>query len=130
MPRSPRALADDLAALIVVRPRDSALRVLLDGVGYHALSDALVPRLSAAGRPPLPVHTSDFLRPAGERFAWGREDEESFRTRWLDAGALEREVLSRQDKYLPALWDAEADRSARQARRPVPEGAVLLVRSG
>ena len=101
--------------------------MLLDGVGSRALSEALVPRLAAAGRPPLPVHAEDFLRPAGERFEWGREDEESFRTRWLDAGALEREVLSRQDDYLPALWDAEADRSARRARDPVPEGAVLLV---
>ena len=101
--------------------------MLVDGVGSRGLADALVPRLAAAGRPPLPVHAADFLRPAGERFEWGREDEESFRTRWLDAGALEREVLSRQDAYLPALWDAEADRSARRSRQPVPDDAVLLV---
>lgn len=101
--------------------------MLLDGVGARPLADALVPRLAAAGRPPLPVHAAGFLRPAGERFEWGREDEESFRTRWLDTGALEREVLSQNDAYLPALWDAAADRSARQPRRPVPEGAVLLV---
>ena len=109
------------------RPRERALRVLVDGVGGRTLVDALAPRLAAAGRPPLPVHAEDFLRPAGERFEWGREDEESFRTRWLDAAALEREVLSRQEDYLPALWDAETDRSARRAREPLPAAGVLLV---
>ena len=103
------------------------MRVLVDGVGSGPLADALVPGLRAAGRPPLRVRAQDFLRPAGERFEWGREDEESFRTRGLDAAALEREVLARQDAYLPALWDAEADRSARRAVEPVPPGAVLVV---
>ena len=102
-------------------------RVLLDGVGSRALSDALVPGLRAASRPPLQVHAEDFLRPAGERFEFGREDEESFRTTWLDAAALDREVLSREGGYLPALWDAAADRSARRQVQPVPPGAVLLV---
>ena len=73
------------------------------------------------------MHAADFLRPAGERYEWGREDVESFRTTWLDAAALDREVLSRVGSYLPALWDAEADRSARRAVEPVPPDAVLLV---
>ena len=103
------------------------MRVLLDGVGAGELADALVPGLRAAARPPLRVRGRDFLRPAGERFEHGREDEEDFRTRWLDAAALDREVLSREGSYLPALWDAEADRSARRSLEPVPPGAVLLV---
>jgi hypothetical protein len=86
-----------------------------------------VPGLAAGGRPPLRVSAGDFLRPAGERFEWGREDAESFRTRWLDGGALGREVLGRTGRYLPALWDAAADRSARRSLEPVPPGAVLLV---
>jgi tRNA U34 5-methylaminomethyl-2-thiouridine-forming methyltransferase MnmC len=102
-------------------------RVLLDGVGSRALSDLLAPRLAAASRPALQVHAEDFLRPAGVRFEHGREDEESFRTTWLDAAALDREVLSREGSYLPALWDAAADRSARRAVQPVPPEAVLLV---
>ena len=103
------------------------LRVLLDGVGARPLSNALVPGLAAAGRAPVQVSAQDFLRPAGERYEWGREDAEAFRTTWLDAAALDREVLSREDGYLPALWDADADRSARRAVEPVPPGAVLLV---
>ena len=101
--------------------------MLLDGIGSRALSDALVPGLATAGRTPLQVAAADFLRPAGERFEWGREDVEAFRTTWLDAAALDREVLSASGSYLPALWDAASDRSARRQVEPVPHGAVLLV---
>ena len=105
------------------------MRALLDGWGAGELADALVPGLLAAGRPALRVRGGDFLRPAGERFEQGREDAEHFRTRWLDAAALEREVLARSPtgSYLPALWDAERDRSARRPIEPVPARAVLLV---
>ena len=105
------------------------MRVLVDGVGGGDLADALVPGLAAEGRAPLRVRGEDYLRPAGERFEWGREDEESFRTRWLDAGALEREVLAAAvgGTWLPRLWDAATDRSARAAVEPVPPGAVVVV---
>jgi hypothetical protein len=107
------------------------VRVLLDGVGSGELSDELLDGLRMAGRPPLQVHAEDFWRPAGERFGWGREDEEAFRSHWLDAAALDREVLtpalSATGSYLPALWDVAADRSARRSVEPVPQGAVLLV---
>ena len=75
------------------------------------------------------VHADDFWRPAGERFAWGREDEQAFRTHWLDAAALDREVLSRcpSGSYLPRLWDAGRDRSARAAVLPLPPRAVVVV---
>ena len=101
--------------------------MLLDGVGGAELADAVVPGLLAAGRAPVRVRAEDFWRPAGERFEWGREDEQSFRERWLDDGALEREVLSREEDYLPALWDVRSDRSARRAREALPDRAVVLV---
>lgn len=115
-------------ALVAARP-EPRVRVLLDGHGSAELADALVPGLAAAGRAPLRVRGEDFLRPAGERFEHGREDEESFRTRWLDAAALEREVLSRVPggSYLPSLWDAGRDRSARRAVAAVPARAAVLV---
>ena len=126
-PRTPEALAQDLVELVVQRP--GLVRVLLDGHGAGALADALVPGVAAHGRAPLRVRGRDFLRPAGERFERGREDEEHFRTRWLDAAALEREVLVRaaDGEHLPALWDADRDRSYRRSRAPVPDGAVVLV---
>ena len=76
---------------------------------------------------PLRVRGADYLRPAGERFEHGREDADAFRDAWLDTGALRREVLEAGGTWLPALWDAGRDRSARAARRPVPPRAVLLV---
>ncbi len=126
-PRTPETLAEDVVELIA--RRSGLVRVLLDGHGADGLADALVPGLAARGRAPLQVRGRDFLRPAGERFEQGREDEEHFRTRWLDAAALEREVLARapEGEHLPALWDAERDRSYRRAREPVPDGAVVLV---
>lgn len=124
-PRSPSALAADLVALVA--PLPAPTRVLLDGVGSDALADTLLDGLSAAGRPPLRVRGADFLRPAGERFEHGREDPEAFRRDWVDVPALRREVLEANGSWLPALWDAGRERSARQARRPLPPAAVLLV---
>ena len=105
------------------------MRVLLDGVGSDALAESLLPGLAAAGRPGLRVRAVDFLRPAGERFEWGREDVEAFRERWLDAAALSREVLLPvvEGRYLPALWDASRDRSARAAVAAAPPRSIVLV---
>lgn len=87
-----------------------------------ALADPLV----AAGRVPLVTSAGDFLRPAGERLEHGREDAQDFRERWLDEGALRREVLD-GGTWLPALRDRASDRSVRAERRPVPDRAVLVV---
>ena len=102
-------------------------RVLLDGAGGGELADGLRDGLAAAGRVPLRVRGQDFWRPAGERFEHGSQDERAFREVWLDAGALRREVLAGPGTWLPALWDAERDRSARRRREPLPPRAVLLV---
>ncbi|MCW2606866.1 MAG: hypothetical protein JWO60_1559 [Frankiales bacterium] len=96
-------------------------------MGSRALADSLVDGLTDAGRPPVRVSAGDFLRPAGERLEHGRADAQDFRERWLDAGALRREVLDSGEHYLPALWDAGRDRSARAAVRPLPERAVVVV---
>lgn len=72
------------------------------------------------------VSAGAFLRPAGERFEHGREDPRSFRERWLDVGALHREVLG-GSTWLPALRDPVTDRSVRHDRQPLPERAVVVV---
>ncbi|MDP9496503.1 MAG: uridine kinase [Actinomycetota bacterium] len=101
--------------------------MLLDGPGAAELADALVEGLTAAGRAPLRVRSTDFWRPPGQRYEYGREDVQAFRELWLDEGALRREVLEADGTWLPALWDAARERSARAARRPLPPRAVLLV---
>ena len=101
--------------------------MLVDGVGSDALADSLVEGLASAGRPVVRVCGADFQRPAGERYQYGREDAESFRDRWLDAGALRREVLTAPESVLPRLWDARRDRSVRVERVPLAEASVVVV---
>lgn len=95
----------------------------MDGVGAGPLADLVATELT---RQVVRVSAADFLRPAGERFEWGREDEQSFRERWLDVGALHREVLA-TDCVLPRLWDAERDRSVRATPVPLTAQAVVIV---
>ena len=103
------------------------MRLLLDGVGTDVLADLVVTAL--APRPAARVRADDFLRPAGERFQHGREDAEALRTTWLDAAALQREVLdpAPHGRYLPALRDAARDRSVRLPPGPLAPGSVLVV---
>lgn len=103
--------------------------MLLDGVGSDALADRLVEGLHRAGRDVVRVSADDFLRPAGERFEWGREDAQAFRERWVDVGALRREVLDAAllGAVLPSLWDAASDRSTRAVPVPLSARGVVLV---
>ncbi|GAC1445144.1 MAG: uridine kinase [Mycobacteriales bacterium] len=103
--------------------REHRVRVLIDGVGSGPLADLVG---AAITRQVVRVSAADFLRPAGERFEWGRQDHQAFRERWLDDGALRREVLE-ADAVLPKLWDAERDRSARASPVPLSAQAVVVV---
>ena len=105
------------------------MRVLVDGVGSRALADAVAERLAVLGRDCVRVSCHDFLRPAGQRFEWGREDVQAFRERWLDEGALRREVLDAavDGTVLPSLWDADRDRSTRAAPVALSARGVVVV---
>lgn len=117
-----------MAALVadLCTPVPAPTFVLVDGVGSRALAGDVAGQLVERGRVPLVVPAGGFLRPAGERFEHGREDPQSFRELWLDAGALRREVLGGAT-WLPALRDAATDRSVRAERRRVPDRAVVVV---
>jgi hypothetical protein len=91
------------------------------------LAPLVVAALEGLGRPAVDVPARGFWRPAGERFEWGKQDWQAFRDTWLDRGALEREVLASGGAYLPALWDVDRDRSARQSVLALPERAVVVV---
>jgi hypothetical protein len=113
-------------------------RVLLDGAPPTApgvLADALVEPLRARGHAAVRVSAGDFLRPAGVRFEHGRQDPDALLDDALDVGALVREVLDPMGPegdgtYLPALWDAARERSARAVRQPAAPGTVLLLDGG
>ncbi len=83
--------------------------------------------LTTLGRVPVVIAAEGYFRPAGERFTYGREDAQAFLEGWLDHAALRREVLDRDDAYLPALWDVDRDRSARASLVPLPDRSVRLV---
>ncbi|GIG35572.1 uridine kinase [Cellulomonas pakistanensis] len=126
---------DGLAAAPAAEGADRRWRVLLDGAPPTApgvLADALAEPLRARGHAALRVSAGDFLRPAGVRFEHGRQDPDALLDDALDAGALIREVLDPlgpggDGTYLPALWDAARERSARATRVAAPPGAVLLL---
>jgi hypothetical protein len=142
-PVSPEVLVERLVdrvldGLTAAPGPDARWRVLLDGAPPtrpERLADALVEPLRARGHAAVRVSAGDFLRPAGVRFEHGREDPDALLDDALDTGALIREVLDPlgpdgDGRYLPALWDAARERSARAGRVAAPRGAVLLLDGG
>ncbi|MDQ6874261.1 MAG: uridine kinase [Actinomycetota bacterium] len=131
-PVRPDRLPEQLADLIVAAGA-GRLTVALDGAPAaqpEALADAMAGPLRLRGRPVVPVSATDFLRPASVRLEHGHHDPQSYRSGWLDAGALCREVLEpfgSSGSYLPSLWDAAGDRPTRAAPMVAPPDAVLLV---
>jgi hypothetical protein len=132
-PVSRDRLVDEVAAL--VRDRPGRVRLAVDGppptdpVGLaHRVADAL----RVLGREALVVDAGDFLRPASVRLELGREDPDEFRTGWLDAAGLRREVLDPaapggSGRVLPRLWDAAADRAFRDRYAQLPDDGVVLL---
>lgn len=128
-------LAEELADRFAAEPRDRWLRVAVDGAPPAEpgrLADALVDPLRVRGREVMRVSAADFLRPASLRFELGRTDPDAFYERWLDLGALTREVLGPlapdgTGRILPRLWDAATDRAARASYENLPRGGVLLL---
>lgn len=125
----------EVRARLVGRILDSGPRprVLIDGWDVTepaVLAADLVDPLRAAGRPAVLVRAEDFLRPASVRWEFGRDDPDALLDLALDSGALTREVLDPWETgtaFLPALWDADQDRSARRRTEPVPANGVLLL---
>ncbi|TDC73473.1 uridine kinase [Streptomyces hainanensis] len=131
-------LAGELAGMIDAAPPadgGSWPRVLVDGApaaDAAALAEETARELRVRGRAALVVAADGFLRPASLRFEHGRRDADAYYERWLDTGALWREVFTPLDpggsgRVLPDLWDAERDRATRSGYLTLPPGGVLLV---
>ena len=134
-PISPSRLVEEVADRLAGAPRDSWLRVAIDGAPParpEHLADALVGPLRVRGREVLRVSARDFLRPASLRFEHGRTDPDAFYGDWLDHGGLVREVLDPlgpggSGRALPSLWDSSVDRATRASYVTLPPGGVLLL---
>lgn len=133
-PVTPERLVAELVDRIDALPGRWA-RVAVDGApaaGTGDLADSLVDPLRTRGRETVRVRTADYLRPASLRLEHGRRDPDSYYEGWFDLGGLTREVLDPladggSGEVLPALWDAEADRSPRLPRVPLPPRGVAIV---
>lgn len=133
-PRLTEALADRVADLGTA-DGGAWPRVVVDGAPAaptRALADALAEALPPRGRPVLRVPARGFLRPASLRLEYGRQDADTYYERWLDTGALWREVFAPlgadgDGRVLPSLWDPDTDRATRAAYRWLPPGGVLLL---
>jgi hypothetical protein len=134
-PISPELLIEELCDRLAATPRDSWLRVAVDGPPAAApgeLADALVGPLRAQGRDVVRVSAADFLRPESLRYEFGRHDPDVYYDDWLDVGGLVREVLAPLEpdgtgKVLPRLWDSNVGRASRVPYLVVPVGGILLL---
>ena len=129
-------LPAELADLLLTWPvPGAALRVALDGpgtAGPHELAESLRQPLRARGREVAHVRAETFWRDASLRLEHGRHDVLAFREDWLDAGALDREVLAPlgpggSGEYLPTLRDPATNRATRERPRIAPPGTVAIV---
>lgn len=128
-------LPDLLAELCAAAAGDGRLRVAVDGANAARpgdLADALVGPLRRRGLAALRVRAGGFLRPASLRYEHGRTDADSYYGAWLDAAALDREVLQPlgpggSGRWLPTLWDPVTDRATREAYLQAAPRAVVLV---
>jgi hypothetical protein len=132
-PRLTEALADRIVSQI---PADGGhwLRIAVDGAPAarpEGLAEALDEALRTLGRPTLRVRASGFWRPASLRLEYGRRNPDAYYDRWLDTGALWREVFDPlgpggTGRVLPSLWDSVTDRATRAPYAELPHGGVLL----
>lgn len=120
----PGALAGGVAVRIGIDAADDR-----DGA---TLADAVAEQLSATGRAVVRVSAGDFLFRRSVRLEYGAADVDAAYQRTIDAAGLSREVLDPladpgRMQWLPRLWDAPADRPARERPRPAVPGTVAVV---
>ncbi|MCP2287819.1 hypothetical protein ACFYT3_15570 [Nocardia amikacinitolerans] len=135
MPQFVPITQDGLADLLVERLRALPGRRVIavhapDAAQPVAFARRAAERLRGTGRSAEVVALHDYVRPASLRMEFGREDEFSYRTAWFDYDAVRREVvdaLRAHGRWLPALWNETADRSARAAVRAAPADLALFV---
>ncbi|WP_067501535.1 uridine kinase [Actinoplanes sp. TFC3] len=128
-------LAGELAERVVAQWPQGRVRIAVDGPAAGdpgALADALVDPLRSLGRPATRVSAADFLRPASLRLEFGRTNPDSYYQGWLDEAGLRREVLDPaapggSGRIVTRLWDAAADRAAREPYRELPRHAVVIM---
>ncbi|MGN7134294.1 hypothetical protein ACTHQY_13580 [Rhodococcoides corynebacterioides] len=135
MPTYSPTTLDGVAETVTDRLRSLAGRrvVLIDGADAARpvdLAARVSERLRTEGRAADVVDLGGWVRPASLRLEYGHTDEMSYRTAWFDYDGLAREVvgaLRDHGRWLPAIWDAQSDRSARLRVVDAGPDQVLIV---
>ena len=128
-PSTPQGVVNAIITLIAAAP--GRLRVAIDGAQAAEpvlLAEQLVREL--APRPALLIRADHFWRQASLRLEDGRHDVDAWLERWVDEGALRREVLdplATTGRVLPALRDPITDRSLRTTRVELPVNGVVVL---
>ena len=125
---TPEGVVEALVSL--VDTRDGRVRMVIDGAQAADPHDLAARLVVALARPAVQVRADAYWRPAGQRFEWGKQDEEAWLHDWLDEGALRREVLDHfreTGRVLPALRDPVTDRSVRTSYVDLPVDGVVVV---
>ncbi len=115
-------------------------RVLLgvdgvDGVGKTTLAEAIAAHLRASGRPVVRVSLDDFLQPAEQRYARGRDSAEGYYLDSVDRAAFLDAVVrplraadhAGDPTIRTAVFDHRADTPVDAEPVPVPPDAVVVV---
>ena len=132
-PISRAGLVEEITTTIAARR--GRVRAVLDGpaaAGPDALAAAVAAALRERGRATVVVAAADFLRPASVRLEFGRSNPDERLDRWLDDGALAREVLgpaapNGSGRVLPRLWNSVTDRAYRDDYTMLPDDGVVLL---
>jgi hypothetical protein len=133
-PIAAEALASELVERVDAQS-SPWVRLAIDGAPSTqpcSLAEALVHPLRVRGRAVQIVDEFDYLRPASQRYEWGRTNPESFYLNWFDTEALRREVLEPTGPggsglVLPTRWDPVSDRATRVERVALPAGGVVVL---
>ncbi|MEU2088736.1 hypothetical protein [Nocardia beijingensis] len=130
-PITPDALVEQVIQPVLTTTSHTVIAVDgADAAQPVAFAERIAEALRDAGRSAGVVSLHDYVRPASLRMEFGRTDEMSYRTAWFDYAALRREVvdaLREHGRWLPALWDEAADRSARATIRTAPPATTIVV---
>jgi hypothetical protein len=128
-------LIEELAGRLDRRAETATtVRLLLDGPpAAHpvALAERIADALRQWGRPVAVIRADGFWRNAALRLEYGHQDVDAYAD-WLDAAALDREVLvplgpGGTGRYLPSLIDPASNRATRVPALVAAAGTVVIV---
>ncbi len=128
------AVLEQVAAAVLVLPRDGIARVGIDGVdgaGKTMFADELRDRLALSGRPLIRGGVDGFHHPRAVRYRRGRASPEGFYRDSYDYATLRRVLLDPlspggDGRFRRAVFDVAADAPVDAPEERAASGSILL----